>query len=66
MVHNLQKALQQFDNIFHSKRQDLPYPYTEPKYGAKQQFAEYDMSAPVRNDEQKYVQKVMGKFNWYA
>ena len=24
------------------------------------------MSAPVGNDQQKYVQKVTGKFNWYA
>jgi hypothetical protein len=61
MVPYLQKALQQFDNIVPSKRQDLPYPYTEPKYGAKQQFTEYDTSAPVGNDEQKYVQKVTGK-----
>ena len=66
MAPYLQKALQQFDNIVPSKRQDSPYPYTEPKYGAKQQFADYDMSAPVGNDEQKYVQKVTGKFNWYA
>jgi hypothetical protein len=66
MAPYLQKALQQFDNIVPSKRQDLPYPYTEPKYGAKQQFAEYTTSAPVGNDEQKYVQKVTGKFNWYA
>ncbi len=32
----------------------------------KQQFAEYDTSAPVGQDEQKYVQQVMGKFNYYA
>ena len=66
MAPYLQKALQQFDNIVPSKRQDSPYPYTELKYGAKQQFAEYDTSALVRDDEQKYFQKVTGKFNWYA
>jgi hypothetical protein len=38
MAPYLQKALQQFDNIVPSKRQDLPYPYTELKYGAKQHF----------------------------
>ncbi len=32
----------------------------------KQQFAEYDTSAPVGQDEQKYVQQVTGKFNYYA
>ena len=66
MAPYLQKALQQFDNIVSTKRQHSPYPYTEPKYGAKQQFAKYDTSAPVGKDEQKYVQKVTGKFNWYA
>ena len=66
MAPYLQKALRQFDNIIPSKRQDSPYPYTEPKYGAKQQFAEYDTSAPVGNNEQKYIQQVTGKFNWYA
>jgi hypothetical protein len=59
MAPYLQKALRQFDNIVpsNSKRRDSPSPYTEPNYGAKQQFAEYDTSAPVGNDEQKY---------WYA
>jgi hypothetical protein len=66
MVPYLQKALRQFGNIVPRKLQDSPYPYTEPKYGAKQQFTEYDTSAPVENDEKKYVQKVTGKFNWYA
>ncbi len=66
MAPYLQKVLQQFDNIVPTKCQGSPYLYTEPKYGAKQQFAEYDTSAPVGNDEQKYVQKVTGKFNWYA
>jgi hypothetical protein len=66
MAPYLQKSLQQFNNIVPTKCQDSPYPYTEPKYGAKQQFAEYDMSAPVGKDKQKYVQQVTSKFNWYA
>jgi hypothetical protein len=66
MAPYLQKSLQQFNNIVPTKRQDSPHPYTEPKYGAKQQFAEYDTSAPVGKDKQKYVQQVTGKFNWYV
>ena len=66
MAPYLQKALWQFDNIVPTKYQDSPSPHTEPKYGAKQQFAEYDKSAPVGNAKQKYVQKVTGKFNWYV
>jgi hypothetical protein len=66
MAPYLQKALRQFDNIVPTQTQDSPYPHVEPKYGAKQQFAEYDKSAPVGKEEQRYVQQVTGKFNWYA
>ena len=66
MAPYLQKALRQFDNIIPTHRHDSPYPHVEPKYGQKQQYAEYDRSAPVGKDEQKHVQKVTGKFNWYA
>ena len=66
MAPYLQKALRQFDNVVPTKRHDSPYPHVEPKYGKKQQYADYDTSAPVGKDEQKHVQKVTGKFNWYA
>eukprot|EP00956_Cyclotella_meneghiniana_P000475 scaffold553_cov70-Cyclotella_meneghiniana.AAC.1 len=66
MMPYLQKALRQFDNVVPTKREDSPYPHVEPKYGAKQQFAKYDTSAPVGKEEQKYIQKLTGKFNWYA
>ena len=66
MAAYLQKTLWQFDNIVPIKWHDYPYPYIEPKYGTKQKFAKYDTSAPVGLDEQKYVPKVTGKFNWYA
>jgi hypothetical protein len=55
-----QKALRQFNNGVPTQRQDSPYPYTEPKYGAKQQFAEYDTTMPVGKEEQKYDQQVTG------
>eukprot|EP00804_Cyclotella_cryptica_P012317 CCRYP_020810-RA/>CCRYP_020810-RA protein AED:0.37 eAED:0.37 QI:0/0/0/1/1/1/2/0/434 len=66
MAPYLQKALQQFDNLVPTQRQDSPYPYTKPKYGAKQQFAEYDTSTPAGKEDQSHVQQVTGKFNWYA
>jgi len=66
MAPYLQKDLRQFDNIVPTKRHDSPYPHIEKKYGAKQQYAEYDTSAPVGKDEQKHAQQVTGKFNWYA
>jgi hypothetical protein len=66
MAPYLQKALRKFNNIVPTQRRDSPYPHIEPKYGVKQQFAEYDTSASVGQDKQKYVQQVMGKFNYYA
>ena len=55
MAPYLQKALQQFDNLVPTHRHDSPYPHIEPKKGAKQQYSEYDTSAPVGKDKQKHV-----------
>eukprot|EP00956_Cyclotella_meneghiniana_P039845 scaffold181048_cov20-Cyclotella_meneghiniana.AAC.1 len=62
----LRKALRQFDNLVPKKRRDSPYPHIEPKYGAKEQFAEYDTSPAVGKDGQKHIQKANGKFLWYG
>jgi len=56
MAPYLQKALQQFDNIVPTHRHDSPYPHIRPKYGAKQQYTEYDTSVPVEKNEQKHMQ----------
>ena len=62
----LDKALRQFDNVTPTMRHNSPYPHVEPKYGAKQQYAAYDESPPASKEDQKYVQKVNGKFLWYG
>ena len=62
----LRKALRQFDNVVPKKQRDSPYPHIEPKYGAKEQFAEYDTSPAVGKEGQKHIQKVNGKFLWYG
>jgi len=62
----LDKALRQFDNVVPMKCQQSPYPHVEPKYGAKQQFAEYDESEPVGDAEKTQIQKITGKFLWYG
>jgi len=36
----------------------------EPKYGAMQQFAEYDKSETVGDEEKMHIQKIIGKFLW--
>jgi hypothetical protein len=50
----LEKALRQFDNVYPTKRHDSPHPHVPPKYGEKQQLAEYDTSPAVGKDEQKH------------
>ena len=62
----LDKSLRKFNNVAPTKFQHLPYPHVEPKYGAKQQLAEYDKSDPVGDEEKKQIQKVTGKFLWYS
>ncbi len=53
----LDKSLRQFDNVVPTKRQHSPYPHVEPKYGAKQQFAEYNESELAGDDERSIFQK---------
>jgi uncharacterized protein YktA (UPF0223 family) len=62
----LQKALRQFNNVVPSKSQDSPYPHVPPKYDEKEQFAEYDTSKKASTDDIKHIQKIAGKFLWYA
>ena len=62
----LDKAHWQFENVVPTKRPHLPYPHVEPKYGAKQQFAEYGESEPVDDAEKIQIQKITGKFLWYG
>ena len=54
----LLKALRQFDNLIPNNKQDPPYPHVPPKYGEKQQFAEYDNSPNIGKDKQKEVQTI--------
>jgi len=62
----LDKSLRQFDNVVPTKRQHLPYPHVEPKYGAKQQFAKYDESESVGDEEKMCIQTITKKFLWYG
>ncbi len=57
------------DTIWGQQTQDItnsPYAYTPPNYGAKEQFVEQDNAPSAAKDEQTHVQKVTGKFLWYA
>ena len=46
-----------------SKRQNAPYPMTAIKYGAKQQYASQESTAPpLKEKGKKLIQQVCGKF----
>ena len=62
----LQKALRQFNDAIPTKKEDSTYQHTPPKFGVKEQFVEYDTSAPIGRTEQKDLQTIRGKFLWYA
>ena len=62
----LEKSLPQFDNVIPKKCQHSQHPHVAPKYGSKQQFAEYDESELVGDKERKHIQTVNGKFIWYG
>ena len=57
------KARQEFGHEMPTRQQDLPYPHTPPKYGAKKQYAEAPDESPLLNKEgKKFIQQVAGKF----
>ncbi len=66
MAPYLKKALAQFGVETPKKLQHSPYAFVPPKYDAKVQFVEHDTSAAATTEDQTLVQKVTGKFNWYA
>eukprot|EP00804_Cyclotella_cryptica_P001048 CCRYP_008349-RA/>CCRYP_008349-RA protein AED:0.36 eAED:0.38 QI:0/0/0/1/0/0/3/0/608 len=59
------QGARQFDNLVPKKRQDSPYPHTEPKYGAKV-HSRIDDSPDVGQEGQTHIQRVNGKFLWYG
>ena len=61
------KALKQFQHNKPQKRQDSPFQYTEPTYGAKKQYAQKASTAPALDKKGKrFIQQVCGKFLFYG
>ena len=56
------KALKLFQHNAY-KKQNMPYPMTAIKYGAKQQYAQQESTAPPLDENgKKFIQQVCGKF----
>ena len=63
----VQKALKQFGHVKPQRRQDSPFPYTEPTYGAKKQYAKETATSPRLDKRGKrFIQQVCGKFLFYG
>ena len=56
------KTLQQFQHKTPAKRQDSPFKYTKPDYGAKRQYAKKESTAkPVDKKLKRFIQQVCGR-----
>jgi hypothetical protein len=62
----VEKALRQFQHKL-TKKQYQPFPHTPVQYGQKKQYAkEHSTAPPVDAATKKFIQKVCGKFLYYA
>ena len=60
-------ALRRFNHAIPRKPNDHPYSHIKPNYDAKEQYSEEEYaSAPLRKDEKRFVQEVVGTFLYYA
>jgi hypothetical protein len=63
----IMKALLRFCHMKPLKPQHAPSKWTEPNYGAKQQYAEYDQTSPELSDDGlKRLQEVVGTLLFYC
>ena len=60
----VQKALKQFQHEKPTKQQDSPFPYVEPTYGAKKQYAKATSTSPKLDKKGKcFIKQVCGNFS---
>ena len=62
----VKRALLCFCHVLKSKSQRSPHRWTEPKYGAKVQYATTDQSPLLDPTDITFVQQVLGTFLYYA
>ena len=63
----VEEALQSFMHPIQTRPQHSPYPWTKLSYGAKIQYVEEeDTSLSLSQDKVTHIQKVIGKFYYYA
>jgi hypothetical protein len=67
MPEYIRQALHKFKHPLNHRRQDAPHQWTQPTYGAKQQFApSIDTSPNLQPSDIRHIQKVVGTLLYYA
>jgi hypothetical protein len=62
----VENALKVFKHAFPKQNYLAPKRYDAPKFGAKVQCAHNDDTPPLNADQIKFIQRVTGKFLFYA
>ena len=63
----VRKALHKFQHLWNGRRQDSPFQWTPPTYGAKVQYADDEISLPILStDDTLRIQQIVGTFLYYA
>ena len=66
MKNYVKQALMELKNAAKTWQQHAPSKLDRPKYGAKVQYAKVDESTELEEPQIKYLQRVVGKFLYYA
>ena len=62
----IKQALEELKHIFTDKHHYAPSKIDRPDYEAKIQFAKLDTATPLSLVQIKYIERVVGKFLYYA
>jgi len=59
-------ALHEFQHLLPTRKFDAPSRWTKPEYGKQTQLTTVDISFPMTPDQEKLLQRVVGKFLFYS
>ena len=62
----VESALKEFEHLFPQQFYYSPSHYDQPNYKKPTQYAKYDTSPTLKPSAIKFIQKVTGKFLFYA
>ena len=66
MIGYVEQALKELEHFPSKRHQSAPSRAPGKQYGAKVQYVQDDETAPLTEIQIRYLQRVIGKFLWYA